>query len=254
MVTSTFLYLPTVSPLGFLRKSKKSVQSGRRSHLSGVKSITITMATPIMPLRTLLRRTYLSNCHARPQARLSSTLAGPSRPTTPLTPYFAYSHRYHPSARTTTFFSPSFRRFTTAAFESTPYVHPVQSSASASTASTPTTSAAIPRSLPNWLFGCSALVFGIVVIGGLTRLTESGLSITEWEPFTGILPPISDAEWDVEREKYRVSPEGILYVDLSPDLALLTLRTNSKIDMSEFKKIFYMEWAHRVAGRALGVA
>jgi cytochrome c oxidase assembly protein subunit 15 len=68
----------------------------------------------------------------------------------------------------------------------------------------------IPRSLPRWLFGCSALVFGIVVIGGLTRLTESGLSITEWEPFTGILPPITAAEWDVEWEKYRVSPEGIM--------------------------------------------
>lgn len=68
----------------------------------------------------------------------------------------------------------------------------------------------IPRSLPNWLFGCSALVFGIVVIGGLTRLTESGLSITEWNPITGIRPPITDAEWDVEWEKYRISPEGIL--------------------------------------------
>jgi len=168
------------------------------------------MATPISPLRTLLRRTCLSMCQVRPQARLASTLAGPSRPTTPLTPYFAYSHRYHPSARTTTFFSPSFRRFTTAAFESTNYVHPAQAASASATSTPPTTSAAIPRSLPNWLFGCSALVFGIVIIGGLTRLTESGLSITEWEPFTGILPPISDAEWDVEWEKYRVSPEGIM--------------------------------------------
>ncbi|KAI9637123.1 putative cytochrome c oxidase biogenesis-related protein [Dioszegia hungarica] len=120
---------------------------------------------------------------------------------------------------------------------------PFPSPASASTSSSSATAVqpvVIPRSLPNWLFGCSALVFGIVVIGGLTRLTESGLSITEWEPFTGILPPISNAEWDVEWEKYRVSPEGIM--------------TNSKIEMSEFKKIFYMEWAHRIAGRVLGVA
>ncbi|KAK4683837.1 heme a synthase, partial [Tremellales sp. Uapishka_1] len=68
----------------------------------------------------------------------------------------------------------------------------------------------------------------------------SGLSITEWQPITGILPPITKAEWDVEWEKYRVSPEGIM--------------TNSKIDREEFKKIFYMEWAHRIAGRTLGVA
>lgn len=68
----------------------------------------------------------------------------------------------------------------------------------------------IPKSLPVWLLGCSALVFGILVIGGLTRLTESGLSITEWQPLTGILPPITLAEWDIEWEKYKVSPEGVL--------------------------------------------
>ena len=71
-------------------------------------------------------------------------------------------------------------------------------------------SASIPRSLQYWLFGCSALVLGILVIGGLTRLTESGLSITEWQPITGILPPITSAEWDAEWEKYKVSPEGVL--------------------------------------------
>nr|WVH01943.1 cytochrome oxidase assembly protein [Naematelia aurantialba] len=98
----------------------------------------------------------------------------------------------------------------------------------------------IPRSLPFWLFGCSGLVFGILVVGGLTRLTESGLSITEWQPITGILPPISDDDWQKEWEKYRVSPEGVLM--------------NSKIEMSEFKRIFYMEWAHRIAGRVLGIA
>ncbi|ORX40922.1 cytochrome oxidase assembly protein-domain-containing protein [Kockovaella imperatae] len=98
---------------------------------------------------------------------------------------------------------------------------------------------AVPRSLPKWLFGCSALVFGILVVGGLTRLTESGLSIVEWQPITGILPPLTQAEWDEEWEKYRVSPEGVL--------------TNSRIEMDEFKKIFYMEWAHRIAGRVLGV-
>lgn len=68
----------------------------------------------------------------------------------------------------------------------------------------------VPKSLPNWLFACSALIFCIVVIGGLTRLTESGLSITEWEPITGILPPLTDEQWEVEWEKYRISPEGVL--------------------------------------------
>lgn len=164
------------------------------------------MATPIAPLRTLLRRSCTPACRSQTQSRLASSLAGPSRPITPLTPYFGYSHRFHPSARDTTFFSPSFRRLTTAAFD-TKTAFPPHLQAPAAT---PTTSQAIPRSLPNWLFGCSALVFGIVIIGGLTRLTESGLSITEWEPFTGILPPITDAEWDVEWEKYRVSPEGVL--------------------------------------------
>ncbi|WVR08700.1 hypothetical protein IAU60_005758 [Kwoniella sp. DSM 27419] len=72
--------------------------------------------------------------------------------------------------------------------------------------------AEIPKSLPYWLYGCSALVFGIVVIGGLTRLTESGLSIVEWQPITGILPPITKEEWDAEWEKYKVSPEGMIFV------------------------------------------
>ncbi|ORY31300.1 COX15/CtaA family [Naematelia encephala] len=111
---------------------------------------------------------------------------------------------------------------------------------SSATPSAPDTPVVIPRSLPRWLFGCSGLVFGILVIGGLTRLTESGLSITEWQPITGILPPISDKDWQEEWEKYRLSPEGVLM--------------NSKIGMGEFKKIFYMEWAHRVAGRLLGAA
>lgn len=163
------------------------------------------MATPIGPLRTLLRRTCTPACPGRLNTRFASSIAGRSQAKSGLTPYFAYSHRFHPSARSTTFFSPSVRRLTTAAFDAS--AAPVTRSAAAEV---PTTSAAIPRSLPNWLFGCSALVFGIVVIGGLTRLTESGLSITEWQPFTGILPPITDAEWNIEWEKYRVSPEGVL--------------------------------------------
>ncbi|KAJ9108877.1 hypothetical protein QFC21_000197 [Naganishia friedmannii] len=91
----------------------------------------------------------------------------------------------------------------------------------------------------NWLSISSGLVFFIIVIGGVTRLTESGLSITEWEPVKGILPPIGDEQWAVEWEKYRVTPEGMMM--------------NSQLDMDSFKRIFYMEWAHRLAGRVLGV-
>jgi cytochrome c oxidase assembly protein subunit 15 len=61
-----------------------------------------------------------------------------------------------------------------------------------------------------WLYICSGMVFFIIVVGGFTRLTESGLSITEWQPVSGILPPIGDKEWMVEWEKYRVTPEGVL--------------------------------------------
>ncbi|WWC92421.1 uncharacterized protein L201_007378 [Kwoniella dendrophila CBS 6074] len=80
------------------------------------------------------------------------------------------------------------------------------------TLTTTTAPPEIPRSLPYWLYGCAALVFGIVVVGGVTRLTESGLSIVEWQPFKGVIPPITAAEWDAEWEKYRVSPEGIMFI------------------------------------------
>lgn len=178
------------------------------------------MATPIIPLRSLLRACPAST--SRPATRLfSSTVgAGSSRlsaarslesATPKLTPYFSYSHRFHPiTSRTTTFFSPSFRRhLSTVTVDSAAFRQAVGDAPVTRTAPR-TTSAAIPRSLPYWLFGCSAVVFGIVIIGGLTRLTESGLSITEWNPITGILPPLTEADWNVEWEKYRLSPEGIM--------------------------------------------
>lgn len=90
-----------------------------------------------------------------------------------------------------------------------------------------------------WLIGTSGLVFGIVVLGGLTRLTESGLSITEWKPVTGSVPPLTQADWEEEFEKYKASPEF--------------KQLNSHLTLEEFKFIFYMEWAHRLWGRAIGV-
>lgn len=91
-----------------------------------------------------------------------------------------------------------------------------------------------------WLLSCSTMVFAIVVVGGVTRLTESGLSITEWKPITGVLPPLTKAQWEVEFDKYKATPEFKL------------LHHNFTLD--EFKQIFYMEWGHRVLGRLLGLA
>ncbi|KAL3464037.1 cytochrome oxidase assembly protein-domain-containing protein [Aspergillus heterothallicus] len=91
-----------------------------------------------------------------------------------------------------------------------------------------------------WLLGSAASVFGIVVFGGLTRLTESGLSITEWRPVTGSLPPMNAEDWESEFSKYRASPEFQL---LNPNMTL-----------SEFKSIYYMEWIHRLWGRFVGLS
>ncbi|KAH8707552.1 electron transfer protein 1, mitochondrial precursor [Phaeosphaeriaceae sp. PMI808] len=95
------------------------------------------------------------------------------------------------------------------------------------------------KSVAYWLLGSAASVFGIVVFGGLTRLTESGLSITEWRPVTGSLWPGSPEAWESEFTKYRSSPE----------FAML----NSTMTLPEFKQIYFMEWAHRLWGRVIGI-
>jgi hypothetical protein len=64
-----------------------------------------------------------------------------------------------------------------------------------------------PPAVGRWLLLSSTLVFGVIVVGGVTRLTESGLSITEWKPITGILPPLSRADWQDEFDKYKATPE-----------------------------------------------
>lgn len=69
-----------------------------------------------------------------------------------------------------------------------------------------------PPAVGSWLLFSSALVFAVIVVGGVTRLTESGLSITEWRPVTGIIPPLSDEDWNVEFEKYKATPEFKLSV------------------------------------------
>ncbi|KAH9017041.1 cytochrome oxidase assembly [Lactarius hengduanensis] len=85
-----------------------------------------------------------------------------------------------------------------------------------------------------------ALVIAVIVVGGVTRLTESGLSITEWRPITGVLPPLSRAEWESEFDKYKATPEFRLL--------------NSRMALDDFKSIYYMEWGHRVLGRTVGLA
>ncbi|KAI4307802.1 hypothetical protein L6164_030945 [Bauhinia variegata] len=89
-----------------------------------------------------------------------------------------------------------------------------------------------------WLFGSAAWVFSMVVLGGVTRLTRSGLSMTDWK-FTGGLPPLSDEEWLQEFEKYKQSPEYKC--------------VNKGMKIEDFKFIYWMEYAHRMWGRALGV-
>ncbi|XP_008805173.2 cytochrome c oxidase assembly protein COX15 isoform X2 [Phoenix dactylifera] len=88
-----------------------------------------------------------------------------------------------------------------------------------------------------WLFGCAAWVFSLVVLGGVTRLTRSGLSMTDWK-FTGNLPPLSEDQWVLEFEKYQKSPEY--------------KRVNKGMCIEDFKFIYWMEYAHRMWGRGLG--
>ncbi len=91
-----------------------------------------------------------------------------------------------------------------------------------------------------WLFLVAMLVVVMVAVGGATRLTDSGLSITEWQPIMGAIPPLSDADWKVAFEKYKQIPE---YQEINKGMAL-----------ADFKTIFWWEWGHRFLGRLIGLA
>ncbi len=95
------------------------------------------------------------------------------------------------------------------------------------------------RAIRGWLMLVFALVALMVLVGGATRLTDSGLSITEWKPVTGAIPPMNDADWASEFAKYQASPEFRLQ--------------NSKMTVAEFKSIYWWEWGHRQLGRFIGV-
>jgi cytochrome c oxidase assembly protein subunit 15 len=91
-----------------------------------------------------------------------------------------------------------------------------------------------------WLFAVAALIFAMVLVGGATRLTDSGLSITQWRPVTGIIPPLSEADWQGEFALYRQIPQ---YAQLNADMSL-----------AQFKTIYAWEWAHRLLARMIGLA
>lgn len=95
------------------------------------------------------------------------------------------------------------------------------------------------RALATWLFVCAALVYAMVVLGGVTRLTHSGLSIVEWQPLVGAIPPLSHADWQELYGKYQQSPEF--------------REVNRAMGLEGFKTIFWWEYFHRLLGRVIGV-
>lgn len=97
-----------------------------------------------------------------------------------------------------------------------------------------------PRAIANWLWSIVGLILLMIAVGGITRLTESGLSITEWKPVTGTVPPLSDAAWQSEFDKYRQSSQYQLM--------------NRGMSLAEFKQIYFWEYAHRLLGRIIGLA
>ena len=95
------------------------------------------------------------------------------------------------------------------------------------------------RKVANWLLACCALVFAMVVLGGVTRLTGSGLSMVEWQPLTGVLPPLTDEAWQETFEMYQATPEF--------------QKKNSHMNVDDFKGIFWLEFLHRLLGRTIGI-
>jgi len=104
----------------------------------------------------------------------------------------------------------------------------------------PATARAARRQVAGWLLGCCALVFAMVLVGGVTRLTRSGLSIVEWEPLVGAVPPLTQADWQQLFQEYQQTPE---YQQVNQDMSL-----------QQFKGIFWWEYWHRLLGRLIGVA
>lgn len=111
---------------------------------------------------------------------------------------------------------------------------------SSSLAGSSAPSRADERAIGRWLTVVAAMIFAMIVIGALTRLTESGLSMVEWRPVTGWLPPLTEAAWQAELTKYAASPQGRI--------------VNQGMSLAEFKQIFWFEYFHRLWGRIIGLA
>ena len=99
-----------------------------------------------------------------------------------------------------------------------------------------------PMALGRWLLAVAGLVFLMVVVGGITRLTESGLSITEWKPVSGAIPPLSAADWNHAFDLYKATPE------------FREINGPAGMGLAEFKQIYFWEWLHRLLGRLIGLA
>jgi cytochrome c oxidase assembly protein subunit 15 len=99
-----------------------------------------------------------------------------------------------------------------------------------------------PLALARWLYAVAVLVVLIVVVGGITRLTESGLSITEWKPITGALPPLTEAQWQAEFSGYKHIPQ---YIEVNGPAGMT---------LADYKFIYFWEWVHRLLARLIGLA
>lgn len=95
------------------------------------------------------------------------------------------------------------------------------------------------RWIARWLTLCAVVIFGMILLGGVTRLTDSGLSMVEWSPIMGAIPPLSEQDWITAFEKYKLYPEY--------------LKINYEMDLAGFKVIFMYEYLHRVLGRLIGL-
>ncbi|WP_408588924.1 COX15/CtaA family protein [Novosphingobium sp.] len=109
-------------------------------------------------------------------------------------------------------------------------------------ASSPSALPGQPLALVRWLSVVAAIIIAMVVVGGITRLTESGVSITEWNVVSGTLPPLTDAQWQAEFAKYRQTPQFLL------------VNGPAGMTLATYKFIFFWEWVHRLIGRTIGLA
>ena len=95
------------------------------------------------------------------------------------------------------------------------------------------------RQIAYWLIACAAVIFGMILLGGVTRLTDSGLSMVDWKPIRGVIPPITQADWQAMFLKYQQFPEY--------------QKTNFTMTLEQFKPIFMYEYLHRMLGRFIGI-